>query len=1018
MHGTPGSLEDILARNGEEFVQACYRAILQRDADESGLAHHLDVLAKGASKVAIAGGLAGSDEAISRGVSHTRIAIRARQMAMREKNSLPRIVTSSPLLLALVEKAAFRAKAKRYHERMPGSGDEAEVVLPKPVIIERISPSVWRDRYSTMAANKPSFWFDLTTALQWTGGVVGIVRAELEMASGLSKVHGNVRFSMQVDQGFVEIPHSEIEWLLKADNVADAYMRFFGRYRDSEDAPRFIRIQAPDINGFFHPYSAGDAIFSVGWMDSQKENYFSLLKVELPSIHLAYLVYDTILLGENTRHFYNPIGSDQFERYLKWISHNCDFILYGGETARKDTESYQQAKGWPTPPGKAIMFGTDIVKLSDDTDADALLREVGVTGPFIMTVGSIEPRKNHETLYRAYLLATEIAQKPLPQLVICGKPMWRVDDLVDTLARDPRLEGRVLCCTPTDTQLAALYSNCQFTLLPSLYEGWSLTLPESLGQGKFCLAADTPPLKEIGRDLIDYVEPFDVRGWAEKIVEYSECTAKLRSREDRIVSEWPTMRWVDSAQMAFDYLDTARRTIAPQHPRTEGLHDPLGWRPPTIWMDLTLSFLEWNGSVNGIVRAELMYARLLKKLAPNTRFFAYESGHFFEIADDFLTWLHTDGDLSQAYDWFHVFWRQHEEAGTGYRSVLRSGEATTDNPAYLKDFAPNSLLFFAGIDFGSYNAEGQAVLNRIQQIERHIKPDTNVLRTQLIYDFTPLLYPHLHMAQTVQGYLPFIDYVSNHFDYIIYGGRTAQRDGRVIQQEKGWRTPPSDFIEFGSDINPAMKKDRAFHSEKDGNTLEALGITSDYVMTIGTIEPRKNHEALYKAYLMMLQGNMLDTPLQMVFVGKKGWKSDDLLANIEADGRVRGKILMLTPGDEELDTLYRNCRFTLLPSFYEGWSLTLPESLSYGKFCLVSDVDPLRETGGDLVEYIHPLDTLRWAERIAHYANNPFEVQTWESRIKAGWEPRTWQSSAGMLIELLWKAHRNAYDALLADQSR
>jgi glycosyltransferase involved in cell wall biosynthesis len=255
------------------------------------------------------------------------------------------------------------------------------------------------------------------------------------------------------------------------------------------------------------------------------------------------------------------------------------------------------------------------------------------------------------------------------------------------------------------------------------------------------------------------------------------------------------------------------------------------------------------------------------------------------------------------------------------------------------------------------------------------------------------------MEATCSGYTPFLDFVSNHFDHIVYGGRTAQRDGLAYQREKGLRSPPSDFLEFGSDLD--LKGRPILPSNNDDELIENLGVVGDFIMTVGTIEPRKNHEVLYKAYLRILERNALNVPLQIVFVGKKGWKSDDFLETLTGDARVAGKILQLSPNDAELAALYRKCKFTLLPSFYEGWSLTLPESLSYGKFCLVSDSDPLRETGGDLVEYIHPLDTFRWAERIEHYANHPEEVAKWERRIAEGWRPTSWRESAERLVEML-----------------
>lgn len=989
-----------MEKDGSDFVQACYRDILHRDADAEGLASHLDALTQGASKAQIIASLANSDEACLNNMATSQLAKSARRRAFQDKSIL-----AWPLkkIMAPIVEKKWNVKVEERRatllEQVSAAAVQAPTGTQQAVETIRLAVGNWRDQMSKSRAlhnaNRHerqinNLWFDLTTTLQWNGGVVGIVRAELEMACGLAKFYPDLRFSMQIDQGFAEISRDELRWLLDADNITDAYMRFFGRYKGATEPAQSIKVQVPDVEGFFHPYEEGDAIIAVGWMDSQKERFFSLLKDDLSNVHIFYLVYDIILLLEGTRHFYPIEGRERFERYVHWISHNCDMIFYGGHTAQIDTEGLQRERGWPTPPGVPVKFGTDIVRSPDTLDDNAMLRDLGITGEYIITVGSLEPRKNHETLYRAYLMATEMAGDDLPQLIFIGKPAWRVDDMMDTITRDPRLVGKLLCLTPTDIELSVLYKHCRFTLLPSLYEGWSLTLPESLGQGKFCLCSDTPPLREIGGDLVDYVNIHDVRAWADKIILYSRDNALLRHYENKISSEWPTMRWSDTAQSLLDASLAFK-------PATE---DSSFDEPPVIWMDLTLSFLDWAGGISGIVRSELEFAKRLKALDPRTKFFAYQRNgqYFFQIDDGYLLWLFESADLSVSYKNFQQYWSSHENDGTGYRDPFRypdcHGRPQPYHQAYLSSIPANSIVFFAGIDFD---------LSRVGTIGDFIRPGRGIMRSQLIYDLTPILTPQFHLASTCQGFHSMFNYVSNHFEHIVYGGRTAQRDGMFLQKRDQLAIPASNFVEFGSDINSAPQHDAT--AESDAEILRNLGLDSEFAITVGTIEPRKNHEALYKAYLIMLQRGLLDKAFQIVFVGKKGWKSDDFLASIEQDDRIRGKILIMSPSDEELDVLYRHCKFTLLPSFYEGWSLTLPESLSYGKLCLTSDVDPLKETGRDLVEYIHPLDTALWAERIAFYANNPGQVEAWERKIKAQWNARTWRESADMLLGALRHAH-------------
>jgi glycosyltransferase involved in cell wall biosynthesis len=737
-----------------------------------------------------------------------------------------------------------------------------------------------------------------------------------------------------------------------------------------------------------YPFYNGDVVISAGWMDSQKEHQFSKVKAELSGLYIFYLVYDAILALKNTRIFYHESDRKRFEKYLNWISNSCDFIFYGGQTAKHDAEEIQANSCWPTLPGAAISFGTDLVKATDSSTDLNTLSELGIRKPFVITVGSLEPRKNHDTLYKAYLMALTMSTSVVPQLVICGRVSAGVDDLVDSLDRDPRLKGTVIRMSPTDVQLGALYRHCLFTLLPSIYEGWSLTLPESLAHGKFCLAADTPPLREIGQQMIDYIPAWDVRAWAEGILFYTDNKDALRVRETHISKQWKAHNWVDTATALRERVDAYVADNGPKQAQ------------PQIWMDITISYLYWEGGITGIIRTELTFAKYLNEIFPDVRYFAWSNNEYFEVKRDMLQWLFDGTDLSVSYKLFRDYWDHHESAGTAYRDPFKSaGGAQDGRIAILDGFPHNSILLFTCIDWDQQRSKAA-----VQMCRKSVR----CMTSQLLYDFTPILVPHLHPPEACKGYLPFVKFVSNEFDHLLYGGRTAQRDGIKIQKDSAWRTPPSDHIEFGTDISQLVDSSQ-FVKSRDAAVLARLGIGSNYIMTVGTLEPRKNHETLYKAYLTILERADVEPMPQMLFVGKQAWKSKDFLSVLQADSRVNGRILLLSPTDEELGVLYRNCRFTLLPSFYEGWSLTLPESLSYGKFCLTSDVEPLREAGRDLVEYINPLDTFAWADRIAFYLNNPEAVAEKEDVIRRNWKPLSWRRSTRMLLDAILDAHQKKF---------
>ena len=967
------SLSEILdAKDDASFLVSAYITLLRRQPDPVGFSHYSGKLAGGKARRKILIEIASSAEA--RGMD---VSLPGLEKMMKYQNLKD--------IFALRKKASVVDLPKegvQVNSNLPvaaeSNGYDRVCMRAEYILREKFYSNVYA-RHTQLPRSK--IWFDLTCSMEWTGGVVGIVRAELEVAVGLKKLYPEIGFSVLLGNGFVEIPHEQLDWLFSAENVAEAYIKYFGRDKNLISESGKVKLSIPHDDMFYHPFAAGDTIISMGWMESGKELKYANVKRQLKNFYICYLVYDTILLNDETRRFYSEDGRAKFESYVKWVSEHADFILYGGETAKNDTERLQREKGWPTPTGLPIKFGTDIVKYLDEGKKDVLLRSLGITGDFIITVGSIEPRKNHDTLYRAYLYALESSLE-MPQLVICGKPMWRTDNIMEALRRDPRVQGRIIHLTPSEQELALLYKHCLFTVLPSLYEGWSLTLPESLGQGKFCIATDTPSLKEIGAGLADFADGWDVKRWAELISYYTVNRGILADRERNVQENWPISTWKDSARSIY-----------------QGVSDYVGNNSakklkPEIWVDLTTSYI-YARDIGGIVRAELTFARYIYQQTPDVHFFAFDKGNFFEIKKDYLLWLLNDLDLAQQYSMFQSYWGSREAAGEAHRNPFADG-VYADHPAIMQKFPADAIFMFLAIDSLS------GYLSRNERISEIAKHNPGIMTVQLIYDFTPVLFPQLHMAETCEPYLPFIKHAYNNFDFLIFGGKTAMKDGERLRSEAGWKKPQTEYIEFGSDVGSGKLN---FSIEEDKAALKKFGITGNFVMTVGTIEPRKNHEMLYKAFLTLRKRGFKNLP-QLVIVGKPGWKTEDFRAILEDDDRVTDLIKVIRPNDEELAALYRNCQFTLLPSFYEGWSLTLPESLGYGKFCLAADNAPLRETGRDLVEYINPLDTIAWADRIAFYVDHPDALSAKESRIRQEWKSKTWKECSKELLEKSLQAYQ------------
>ena len=129
------------------------------------------------------------------------------------------------------------------------------------------------------------------------------------------------------------------------------------------------------------------------------------------------------------------------------------------------------------------------------------------------------------------------------------------------------------------------------------------------------------------------------------------------------------------------------------------------------------------------------------------------------------------------------------------------------------------------------------------------------------------------------------------------------------------------------------------------------GIGKDYILFVGTIQPRKNIERLIEAFSKLNKSG-----LDLVIVGKKGWKFEEILA-APKKLNVQNKVKFLdSVTDEDLPAFYKNALCFALPSLYEGFGLPVLEAMKYGCPVITSNISSLPEAGGDAALYVDPFN--------------------------------------------------------------
>jgi glycosyltransferase involved in cell wall biosynthesis len=143
----------------------------------------------------------------------------------------------------------------------------------------------------------------------------------------------------------------------------------------------------------------------------------------------------------------------------------------------------------------------------DDETGYARLRALGIRTPFLLTVATMEPRKNLIRLVQAFALARDRAAGDWPSLVIAGRLGWKWRD---TLEASAGTQGVHVAGYVDDATLAALWQHAIAFAFPSLDEGFGLPVLEAMACGCPVLTSDVPVLREVAGNAALFIDPLDV----------------------------------------------------------------------------------------------------------------------------------------------------------------------------------------------------------------------------------------------------------------------------------------------------------------------------------------------------------------------------------------------------------------------------------------------------------------------------------------------------------------------------
>lgn len=172
-----------------------------------------------------------------------------------------------------------------------------------------------------------------------------------------------------------------------------------------------------------------------------------------------------------------------------------------------------------------------------------------------------------------------------------------------------------------------------------------------------------------------------------------------------------------------------------------------------------------------------------------------------------------------------------------------------------------------------------------------------------------------------------------------------------------------------------------------------------FVLLVSTVEVRKNHALMFRVWQKLLARHGAAQIPDLVFAGKPGWLTGDFLAQLENASWLNGKIRFVeSPSDTELAHLYRQCAFSVYPSFYEGWGLPVTESLEFGKTVAASNRASIPEAGKDFCVYFDPENIQEATRVIEDLIRHPERLAALERHIAQNYQPPSWGDAADVLL--------------------
>jgi glycosyltransferase involved in cell wall biosynthesis len=276
---------------------------------------------------------------------------------------------------------------------------------------------------------------------------------------------------------------------------------------------------------------------------------------KIPSI---LTVHDLIFL--RYPEYFTNINRTYMKQMAKFSTDNARHIIADSYSTKRDIVEYLKI---PEEKISVIHLAvSDLFKPADPDMSGQVLSACGVDGPYLLYVGTLEPRKNVITILEAFHSCLESEPGFPYRLVIAGRKGWLYEETFQRV-KELKLEDRVIFTGYVDDQgLPVLYGNATAFIYPSIYEGFGFPVIEAMSCGAPVICANTSSLVEVAGDAALTHDPMDVEKLTQNILKLTGDDVLRRETIEKGFENVKRFSWAKTAEQTLKVYSNIYESVA------------------------------------------------------------------------------------------------------------------------------------------------------------------------------------------------------------------------------------------------------------------------------------------------------------------------------------------------------------------------------------------------------------------------------------------------------------------------